>query len=91
VSTITVSTKVSAELYGDFHKKWLEVKSRNPAAPTIHYTIQPLATSAVQYGYDHGGNAMGLEKIPQSGKLACAQSAQTCPFQDRRQLIKTPI
>jgi hypothetical protein len=79
VSTITVSTKVSAELYGDFHKKWLEVKSRNPAAPTIHYTIQPLATSAVKYGYDHGGNAMGLEKIPQSGKLTCAQRAQSRP------------
>ncbi|KAI0482759.1 FAD-binding domain-containing protein [Xylariaceae sp. FL0804] len=61
----SVTTKVSADLYLQVHKAWQDVVSTLPEGMILHYTIQPVATAGVQAGEDRGGNAMGLEKVPQ--------------------------
>lgn len=64
----TLTTKISADLYNDVNKLWQEATKKVPEGAALHYTIQPLTTSAVQAGRDRGGNMLGLEKVPQNCK-----------------------
>jgi hypothetical protein len=61
----TLTTRISADLYNEVNKCWQDAIKKVPDGGSLHYTVQPLATAAVQAGEDRGGNSMGLEKVPQ--------------------------
>lgn len=53
------------DLYDEVNRCWQEAIKKVPEGGMLHYTVQPLASAAVQAGEDRGGNSMGLEKVPQ--------------------------
>ncbi|ETS78644.1 hypothetical protein PFICI_08497 [Pestalotiopsis fici W106-1] len=61
----TLSAKASYDLYADIHRSWQDRVSGLAESVDLHFTIQPIGTACVQAGQDHGGNILGLEKVPQ--------------------------
>ncbi|KAK3347358.1 hypothetical protein B0H65DRAFT_460286 [Neurospora tetraspora] len=67
----TISTKVDTDLYLAIHKTWQDVTATLPPSTEgtdLHYTIQPVTSSAARAGRDNGtgGNALGLEEVSQN-------------------------
>ncbi|KAK7737297.1 hypothetical protein SLS53_006600 [Cytospora paraplurivora] len=75
----TLTTKISADLYNEVNQLWQEATKKVPEGAMLHYTIQPLTTSAVQAGHDRGGNMLGLEKVPQNWWVFTAEWPQDLP------------
>ncbi|KAL1862680.1 hypothetical protein Daus18300_008478 [Diaporthe australafricana] len=51
----TVTTNISADLYDEVNRCWQEAIKKVPNGGSLHYTVQPLASTAVQAGEDRGG------------------------------------
>ncbi|KAF2734805.1 FAD-binding domain-containing protein [Polyplosphaeria fusca] len=60
------STEVDHELYIQVHQRYLKLLETDMPSANLSYTIQPVATGAIQAGEKRGGNALGLEVVPQS-------------------------
>ncbi|KAI1394750.1 hypothetical protein F4819DRAFT_501584 [Hypoxylon fuscum] len=63
---VTMTTKISHELYEKGHRIWKEVVEQLPHTVDLHWSIQPLTREAVRAGENRGGNILGMEKVPQS-------------------------
>ncbi|KAI0171064.1 hypothetical protein BJ166DRAFT_211070 [Pestalotiopsis sp. NC0098] len=63
---VTLTTKVSEELYVEAHRAWKEEVEHLPKTVDLHWSIQPLSQTAVKAGKKRGGNILGLEDVPQS-------------------------
>jgi hypothetical protein len=77
----TLSAKASYDLYADIHRSWQDGISGLAESVDLHFTIQPIGTACVQAGQDHGGNILGLEKVPQCCKSTFEM--KRCPVDPR--------
>ncbi|KAG6366579.1 hypothetical protein INS49_000757 [Diaporthe citri] len=57
-----VTTKISVDLYDEVNKCWQEAIKKVPEGGTLHYTVQPVATAAVQAGKDRGAEKIAKDK-----------------------------